>query len=160
MRFVTLYNGAFAMGEGRLNWDGHQRIKSDYDRHGPILDKPAAALADRPEIARLARRDARRLDDRIRPHAHVPERAPRARPQPQGVHGLARRRRGQARVFSFGATDQFGYQAVENVVDVHDFHATVLHLLGLNHETLTYYHNGLQRRLTDVHGRLIREILA
>ena len=44
VRFVTLFNGAFAMGEGNLNWDGHRRIKSDYDRHGPILDQPAAAL--------------------------------------------------------------------------------------------------------------------
>jgi hypothetical protein len=62
--------------------------------------------------------------------------------------------------FSFGATDPFGYQAVDNVVDVHDFHATLLHLLGLNHEKLTYYHNGTQRRLTDVHGRVIHGVLA
>jgi hypothetical protein len=53
-----------------------------------------------------------------------------------------------------------GHQAVENVVDVHDFHATILHLLGLNHETLTYYHNGTQRRLTDVHGHIIWGVLA
>jgi uncharacterized protein DUF1501 len=45
-------------------------------------------------------------------------------------------------------------------VDVHDFHATILHLLGLNHEKLTYYHNGTQRRLTDVHGRVIHGVLA
>ncbi len=64
---------------------------------------------------------------------------------------------GVKRGFSFGATDEFGYHAVENVVDVHDFHATVLHLLGLDHEKLTYYHNGTQRRLTDVHGRVIRD---
>src|SRR5262249_47689930 len=44
VRFITLFNGAFAMGEGVLNWDGHRRIESDYNRHGPILDKPAAAL--------------------------------------------------------------------------------------------------------------------
>ena len=44
VRFVTLFNGAFAMGEGVLNWDGHRRIQSDYNRHGPILDQPAAAL--------------------------------------------------------------------------------------------------------------------
>ena len=67
---------------------------------------------------------------------------------------------GVKRGFSFGATDPFGYQAVENVVDVHDFHATILHLLGLNHEKLTYYHNGTQRRLTDVHGHVIRGVLA
>src|SRR6185437_3040733 len=43
-RLVTLFNGAFAVGEGVLNWDGHRRIQSDYERHGPILDKPAAGL--------------------------------------------------------------------------------------------------------------------
>ena len=63
------------------------------------------------------------------------------------------------RGITFGATDPFGYQAVENVVDVHDFHATILHLLGLNHETRTYYHNGTQRRLTDVYGHVIRDVL-
>jgi len=64
------------------------------------------------------------------------------------------------RGFSFGATDELGYNAVENVVDVHDFHATVLHLLGLDHQKLTYYHNGTQRRLTDVHGHVIHDVLA
>ena len=56
------------------------------------------------------------------------------------------------------ATDAFGHQAVENVTTVYDFHATVLHLLGLDHERLTFYHNGIQRRLTDVHGEIIRGI--
>jgi hypothetical protein len=67
---------------------------------------------------------------------------------------------GVKRAFSRGTTDDFGHQAVENVVDVHDFHATVLHMLGLDHERLTFYHNGAQRRLRDVHGRVIREILS
>jgi hypothetical protein len=49
---------------------------------------------------------------------------------------------------------------VENVVTVYDLHATILHLLGLEHERLTYYHNGLERRLTDVHGHVVRGILA
>ena len=62
--------------------------------------------------------------------------------------------------FSYGATDEFGYRAVENVVTVYDLHATILHLLGLEHERLTYYHNGLERRLTDVHGHVVRGILA
>ena len=116
--------------------------------------------ADRPEGPGPARRHARRLDHRVRPHAHVPEGDRGPRPQPQGLHRLARRRRASSAAFSFGATDEFGHQAVENVVDVHDFHATILHLLGLDHETLTYYHNGIQRRLTDVHGHVIREVLA
>jgi hypothetical protein len=62
--------------------------------------------------------------------------------------------------FSYGASDEFGYKAVENVSTVYDFHATILHLLGLDHERLTFYHNGIQRRLTDVHGRVIKEILS
>jgi hypothetical protein len=67
---------------------------------------------------------------------------------------------GIKRGFSYGATDEFGYKAVENVATVHDLHATILHLLGLDHEQLTFYHNGAQRRLTDVHGHVIREILS
>jgi hypothetical protein len=59
---------------------------------------------------------------------------------------------------SYGATDEFGFKASEKVITPHDFHATLLHLLGLDHEKLTYYHNGIQRRLTDVHGHVIREI--
>jgi hypothetical protein len=61
--------------------------------------------------------------------------------------------------FSYGATDEFGYKATENIVTVHDFHATILHLLGLDHERLTYYHNGLERRLTDVEGHVVSDIL-
>ncbi len=62
--------------------------------------------------------------------------------------------------YTFGATDEFGYKAVENKVSVYDFHATLLHLLGLDHQRLTFYHNGLERRLTDVHGRVIHDILS
>ncbi len=59
-----------------------------------------------------------------------------------------------------GATDHFGYKAVEDRKSVYDLHATVLHLMGLDHEKLTYHHNGRDMRLTDVHGNLIREIMA
>ncbi|MEM7230666.1 MAG: DUF1501 domain-containing protein, partial [Planctomycetota bacterium] len=54
----------------------------------------------------------------------------------------------------------FGHRAVENDVTVHDVHATVLDLLGLNHKRLSFYHNGIERRLTDVHGHVIDEIYA
>jgi hypothetical protein len=59
-----------------------------------------------------------------------------------------------------GATDDFGYAAVQNRMHVHDLHATVLHLMGLDHERLTYRYSGRDFRLTDVHGRVVREILA
>lgn len=62
--------------------------------------------------------------------------------------------------FSYGATDEFGYRAVEKVTTVYDFHATILQLMGLDHERLTFYHNGIERRLTDVHGEVLSEILA
>ena len=61
---------------------------------------------------------------------------------------------------AFGATDELGMKATENPVHVHDLHATILHLLGLDHERLTYRYAGRDFRLTDVHGRVVREILA
>ena len=61
---------------------------------------------------------------------------------------------------AYGATDDFGYRAVENLVHVHDLHATILHLLGFDHTKLTYRHAGRDYRLTDVHGRVVREILS
>jgi hypothetical protein len=60
---------------------------------------------------------------------------------------------------SYGATDDFGRRAVAQVATIYDFHATVLHLLGLDHEKLTFYHNGINRRLTDVHGHVIKEVV-
>ena len=61
---------------------------------------------------------------------------------------------------TYGATDDFGFAAVENKVHVHDLHATILHLMGLDHEKLTFRYSGRDFRLTDVHGRVVREILA
>jgi uncharacterized protein (DUF1501 family) len=61
---------------------------------------------------------------------------------------------------TYGATDEFGYNAVENVVEVHDLHATMLRLLGVNHERLTFQYQGRQFRLTDVSGEVVTDILA
>jgi hypothetical protein len=66
---------------------------------------------------------------------------------------------GLKRGFSFGETDDLGYKAAGEPVTIYDFHATILHLLGLDHTKLTFYHNGLQRRLTDVHGHVLRDLL-
>jgi hypothetical protein len=60
----------------------------------------------------------------------------------------------------YGATDELGFAAVENRVHVHDLHATILALLGLDHTRLTYFHQGRDDRLTDVYGRVISEIMA
>ena len=61
---------------------------------------------------------------------------------------------------AYGKSDEYGIGIAENQVHVHDFQATVLHLLGIDHHKLTYRHNGADRRLTDVHGEVIEEVLA
>lgn len=61
---------------------------------------------------------------------------------------------------SYGALDELGFKAAENSAYSYDLHATALHLLGIDHERLTFYHNGIERRLTDVHGHVINELLA
>jgi hypothetical protein len=61
---------------------------------------------------------------------------------------------------AIGATDELGYAAVENKMHVHDVHATILHLIGMDHKLLTYFHGGRNMRITDVSGNVIREALA
>jgi hypothetical protein len=159
VRFVQLFNGAYAMGEGVGNWDGHKTLKAQYDIHAPILDQPCAALIlDLKQrgllestlvafVTEFGRMPTFQKDASGRDH------------NPQGFTvWLAGA--GVKRGFSFGATDEFGYKAVQDPVTIYDLHATILHLLGLNHERLTFYHNGIERRLTDVHGSVIREVLA
>ena len=62
--------------------------------------------------------------------------------------------------FAYGTSDELGREPAENPVTVHDLHATALHLLGLDHEKLTFYHNGIRRRLTDVHGHVVDGLLS
>jgi arylsulfatase A-like enzyme len=66
---------------------------------------------------------------------------------------------GARRGYVHGATDELGFQAVENRVHVHDLHATILHLMGFDHEKFTFRYAGRDFRLTDVHGRVVRELL-
>jgi arylsulfatase A-like enzyme len=61
---------------------------------------------------------------------------------------------------AYGATDEFGFKAVDNIMHVHDLHATLLHLLGFDHEKLTFRHAGRDFRLTDVHGEVVHEIIS
>ena len=78
----------------------------------------------------------------------------------KGFSHLAGRRRHQGRASRYGETDELGYNAVEDVVHVHDLHATMLHLLGIDHKRLTYRFQGRDFRLTDVQGNVVRQILA
>lgn len=159
VRFVQLFNGAYAMGEGVGNWDGHRTLQAQYNTHGPILDQPAAAL-----LRDLKQRGM--LEETLvvgcTEFGRMPTFQAGASGRDHNPHGFTcwLAGAGVKKGYSHGATDDFGYRALEPSSDVHDLHATILHLLGLDHHRLTYYHNGAQRRLTDVHGDVIEGVLA
>jgi hypothetical protein len=159
VRFVQLFNGAYAMGEGVGNWDGHKTIAQQYGKHGPVLDQPVAGL-----LTDLRQRGL--LDDTLVAFVTEFGRMPTFQ---KGANGRDHNPSGFTvwlagagvkRAFSHGATDEFGYKAVESVATIYDLHATILHLLGLDHERLSFYHNGIERRLTDVHGHVIHDVIA
>jgi hypothetical protein len=159
VRFVQLCNGSYAMGEGVGNWDGHKTLKKQYEIHAPIFDQPCAAL-----IADLKRRGllADTLVVWVTEFGRMPTFQKDSTGRDHNPHGFTvwLTGAGVKRAFSHGATDDFGYRAVQDVCTIYDLHATLLHLLGMNHEQLTYYHNGIDRRLTDVHGKVIREVMS
>lgn len=160
VRFVQLFNGAYQTGgEGVSNWDGHKDIFNQYSVHGPVMDKPTAGL-----LMDLKQRGllVNTLVVWCTEFGRMPTFQKGAQGRDHNPDGFTcwLAGAGVKRGFSYGATDEFGYKAVENIVTVHDLHATILHLLGLDHKRLTYYHNGLERRLTDVTGEIVTGILA
>ena len=160
VRFVQLFNGAYQTGgEGVSNWDGHKQLHAQYSTHGPVLDGPTAALV----------RDLRQrglLEDTLvvwcTEFGRMPTFQAGASGRDHNPSGFTAWLAGAGvkAPFTYGATDEFGYKAVEDIATVHDFHATILHILGLDHERLTFRHNGLDRRLTDVHGHVIKDVIA
>ena len=158
VRFVQLFNGAYASA-GALNWDGHQKLREQYDIHGEIMDQPVAAL-----FTDLKQRGL--LDDTLVVWCTEFGRMPMFQKGAQGrdhnPNGFTAWLGGAGvkQGFSHGATDELGFKAVEHVSSLHDLHATILHLLGLDHQRLTFRHNGFERRLTDVHGKVIDAILS
>jgi hypothetical protein len=158
VRFVQLFNGSYAMGEGVGNWDGHKTLKTQYEVHRQILDQPAAALLrDLRQRGMLEKTVVAFVTEFGRMPTFQKGASGRDH-NPQGftvwLTGA-----GVKRGHSYGATDEFGYKAVENVATIYDLHATLLHLLGIDHERLSFYHNGIERRLTDVHGHVIKDVL-
>jgi len=160
VRFVQLYCGACASQvDGLLNWDAHKTLKADYERHCPIMDQPTAAL-----LKDLKQRGM--LDDTLvlwtTEFGRMPTHQTGAEGRDHNPFGFTSWMAGAGVKggVSYGATDEFGWKAQQDVSSIYDFHATALHLLGLDHKKLTYYHNGIHRRLTDVHGEVIRPILA
>jgi hypothetical protein len=158
VRFVQLFNGAYAMGEGVGNWDGHRALVKQYGVHGPVLDRPAAALLQDLKARGLL---AETLVAFVTEFGRMPTFQQGASGRDHNPKGFTvwLAGAGVRRAHSHGATDEFGYRAVEKVTTIYDLHATTLHLLGLDHERLSYYHNGIERRLTDVHGQVIHDVL-
>ncbi|MFM8803711.1 MAG: DUF1501 domain-containing protein, partial [Planctomycetia bacterium] len=158
VRFVQLFNGAYAMGEGVGNWDGHKTLHKQYSVHGPILDQPVAGL-----LADLTRRGllADTLVAFVTEFGRMPTFQKGANGRDHNPAGFTvwLAGAGVKRAFHHGATDDFGYKAVEHVATIYDLHATILRLLGIDHTRLSFYNNGIERRLTDVHGHVIEEIL-
>lgn len=158
VRFVQLFNGAYASA-GKLNWDGHSDLKAQYDVHASILDQPVAALLDDMQARGL-------LDETLvvwcTEFGRMPFFQKGAKGRDHNPDGFTcwLTGAGVKAGVSHGATNELGVRAVENVHPLYDFNATILHLLGLDHERLTFEHNGIQRRLTNVEGSIIRPLLA
>ncbi|XZE20485.1 DUF1501 domain-containing protein [Pirellulaceae bacterium SH449] len=158
VRFVQLFNGSYASG-GELNWDGHNKLKEQYDRHAGIMDQPVAAL-----YRDLKQRGM--LEDTLVVWCTEFGRMPMFQKGSQGrdhnpdgfTCWLAGA--GVKKGISHGATDDLGWKAVDHIHPLYDFNATILHLLGMDHTRLTFRHNGLDRRLTNVEGHVISEILS
>jgi len=159
VRFVQIFNGG-AFGSPRINWDGHENLKENHDTQAATMDRPVAAL-----IRDLKQRGM--LDDTLFIWATEFGRSPAT----QGIGSAGRDHHptaftcflagaGLKRGIHYGRSDEVGYFVEENKVTIPDFHATILHLLGLDHQQLTFYHNGIDRRLTDVHGHVIEGLLS
>ncbi len=160
VRYVNLYCASRASGvDGLLNWDAHKTLKPDYERHCAVFDQPTAAL-----LGDLKQRGM--LDDTLvlwtTEFGRMPTHQAGTTGRDHNPDGftcwmMGAGIKGGVR---YGATDEFGRRAAINPTTVWDYYATVLHVLGFDHTKLTYYFNGLNRRLTDVHGQIINEILA
>jgi hypothetical protein len=158
VRFVQLFNGAYASG-GELNWDGHSKLKEQYDKHAAVLDQPTAALLKDMKSRGL-------LEDTLvvwcTEFGRMPFFQKGAKGRDHNPDGFTcwLTGAGVKPGVSHGVTDPLGQKAVQDIHPLYDFNATILHLLGLDHERLTFEHNGIQRRLTNVEGHVIAEVLA
>jgi hypothetical protein len=139
-------------------WDQHENLKKGHAKNALEVDKPIAAL-----LVDLKRRGL--LDDTLVWWGGEFGRTPTAQGNRDGrdhnphAFSMWLAGGGVRGGSTVGATDDFGYYTIENKVHMHDLHATILHLLGLDHERLTYRHAGRDFRLTDVRGRVVKEVI-
>jgi hypothetical protein len=152
VRFVQLFDAP-----KNNAWDHHSGLREELPKRCAAVDQPIAAL-----LTDLKARGL--LDDTLVLWGGEFGRTPTA----EGNNGREHHPFGFTMWLAgggtrggmvYGATDEFGWHAVQDKVHVHDLHATILHLMGFDHEKLTYHHSGRDYRLTDVHGRVIKEII-
>jgi hypothetical protein len=161
VRFVQIFAGRGTGGDGSVGdvpWDGHDNIEINHRSNALHVDRPAAAL-----LADLKSRGL--LEDTLviwggEFGRTSDSQGSRGRDHNPHANTLWLAGGGIRAGYHHGATDEFGYKAVEQKVHVNDLHATLLHLMGLDHERLTYRFNGRDFRLTDVGGSVIRELIA
>lgn len=155
VRFVQVWSGH---GGGKENWDNHTSIPKETTAAALRMDQPAAAL-----LADLKQRGL--LEDTLLVWTTEFGRMPFS----QGSEGRDHNGGTFASWFAgagiksgtaYGVSDEWSWKAVDQITNTYDFHATMLHLLGINHEDLTFRHGGIDRRLTDVHGHVVAEILS
>lgn len=156
VRFVQLYSGA-DNGFPRRNWDSHEDIQRDHGIMAASMDKPAAAL-----LLDLKQRGL--LDDTIviwtTEFGRMPcSQGSLGRDHNPSTFTMWLAGGGIRGGVTYGESDEWSYRAVVQPTYCYDVHATVLHLLGIDHTRLTFRHNGIDRRLTDVHGQVIEEII-
>ena len=155
VRFVQLYSGG---GHLEDTWDAHKGIESNHGQHGPEVDQPIAALLQDLEQRGLLESTLVVWGGEFgRMPFSEGKNAPGRNHNPYGF-SMWMAGAGVKGGISYGETDELGFEAVVNKAHVHDIHATILHLMGLDHERLTYFHQGRRESLTDVHGRVIRDI--
>ena len=159
VRFVQLWHGG-AFGSPRINWDAHEDIVENHRKQAAILDKPMTGLLK--DLKQLGL-----LKDTLFLWTTEFGRTPftqglgkPGRDHHQHAFTVFMAGAGLKPGFAYGETDEIGYEVDRNEVTIYDLHATVLHLLGIDHEKLTYYHNGIRRRLTDVHGEVVSKVLS
>jgi hypothetical protein len=155
VRFVELTCPAT---NGVDRWDAHSDLRKNHSDNARAVDQPIAAL-----LRDLKQRGM--LDDTLVLFAGEFGRTPFAqgsdgRDHNEFAFSIWMAGGGVKPGFAFGETDDWGYHAVTDVLDIHDLHATILHLLGLDHTKLTYRFSGRDIRLTDVSGRVVREIIS
>ena len=145
-------------------WDQHGNLPNDIRRQCGIIDQPCAALIQRSEATRHAGRHAGDLGWRVRTDDLLSGRSDQRPTTAATIIRVATPNGWPAAVIKpgivYGETDDFSYNVTENPVHIHDLNATILHCLGIDHERLTFRHQGRDFRLTDVHGNVVKDILA